>query len=72
MRKLRVVPPLRRAPAALVLSVSLAWLVGCDDQKAGGVVEDKTGHGPAVTKNMENFMKAQPAPKPAAPKVQTK
>ena len=74
MRSLRVISRPRLARATLTLPLALAWFAGCDDSdKKSGVVEDKAGHGAAVTKNMENFMKNQPAQsKPAQSKVQTK
>jgi hypothetical protein len=71
MRSLRVISRPRLALATLALPLALAWFAGCDDKKSA-VVEDKAAHGEAVTKNMESFMKNQPAQKPAQPKAQTK
>jgi hypothetical protein len=58
---------------ALIATVGLVGLVGCDEKKDGPVV-DTAKHGETTTKNMEEFMKnqaSQPKAKEAS-KPQTK
>jgi hypothetical protein len=55
--------------AASVLAIAV---FGCGEQAATVSGPDAKAREEASTKNMENFMKNAPKPKPGAPKVQTK
>jgi hypothetical protein len=71
MRRLVIFPFSRLACLSLTTSLTVLILFGCGGQETTQV-EDTSGHGTKVSKNMEDFMKTKPYKNVGREKVQVK
>jgi hypothetical protein len=71
MRQPATVPFSRLACLCLTTSLTVLILFGCGGQETTQV-EDTSGHGTKVSKNMEEFMKTKPYKNVGKEKVQVK
>jgi len=71
MRRMNARRPWRLAGMGASTLLTALILIGCGETETKQV-EDTTGHGKAVSKNMEDFMKTNPYKNVAKEKVQVK